>query len=64
MMRPRVAVVSDLREERWHSMDLVADVAGRRARSRDRTAPSIRSICVRRWCGGSPACRGSDSARC
>ena len=25
-MRPRVAVVSDLREERWHSMDLVADV--------------------------------------
>jgi glycosyltransferase involved in cell wall biosynthesis len=25
-MRPRVAVISDLREERWHSMDLVADV--------------------------------------
>ena len=26
MMRPRVAVVADLREERWPSMDLVADV--------------------------------------
>ena len=26
MIRPRVAVVADLREERWPSMDLVADV--------------------------------------
>ena len=25
-MRPRVAVVADLREEQWPSMDLVADV--------------------------------------
>ena len=25
-MRPRVAIVADLREEQWHSMDLVADV--------------------------------------
>jgi len=23
---PRVAIVSDLREERWHSMDLVAEM--------------------------------------
>ena len=26
MTRPRVAIVADLREEQWHSMDLVADV--------------------------------------
>ena len=26
MSRPRVAIVSDLREERWHSMDLVSEV--------------------------------------
>ena len=26
MKLPRVAIVSDLREERWHSMDLVAEM--------------------------------------
>ena len=26
MSLPRVAIVSDLREERWHSMDLVAEM--------------------------------------
>jgi glycosyltransferase involved in cell wall biosynthesis len=26
MKRPRVAIVSDLREERWHSMDLIAEM--------------------------------------
>ena len=26
MKRPRIAVVSDLAEERWHSMDLVAEI--------------------------------------
>ena len=37
--RPRVALVSDLREERWHSMDLVAELLLARARMPGLTAP-------------------------
>ena len=49
--RPRVAVVADLAEERWHSMDLVAEILMlelRSPRTRIVDATQIRPSMVRR----------------
>lgn len=43
--RPRVAIVSDLREERWHSMDLIAEMLLFNLRSPD--ARSVDAVQVR-----------------
>jgi glycosyltransferase involved in cell wall biosynthesis len=51
MKRPRVAVVADLAEERWHSMDLVAEILMLGLRSPDTRvvdATQIRPSMVRR----------------
>ena len=51
MKRPRIAVVSDLAEERWHSMDLVAEILMLGLRSPDARiieAEQVRPTMVRR----------------
>jgi glycosyltransferase involved in cell wall biosynthesis len=52
MTLPRVAIVSDLREERWHSMDLVAEMLLLNLRAPDLRvvdATELRPVMVRRF---------------
>src|SRR4029450_13925569 len=56
MKRPRIAVVADLAEERWHSMDLVAEILMLGLQSpgaRLVDAPQLRPSLVRPCRGGS-----------
>ena len=57
--RPRVAVVSDLAEERWHSMDLVAEILMLGLRSPGHAPRRADADSARRWFAGSRGFPGS-----